>query len=316
MQRQPRTQKHPLLRPTLSDKSKNVAKARPDVNSNWYKIGRVKSLFTFPIYLGYGVRTPLCNFYYNCMVGQSSNFTYRNNMFIVYNYKTNNVIYAKDNRMILNLHVKYLRELKIVIACELKSAEIIDIEDIIRNYTTFKCNYIYNRSLSQITCTDCGDKIAKWISKTINDENARIGYIVVNSSDQMPLWDQMLQLNVGQIDESDTVRLQHRYVYSLLSQPPIRSHITNLLHVGLRAKLVRPNIIVATSYLQELIEWKWIMIGNTVLKNSKVLKRSERNIDWQNIQIRELLTLLPIQCEVFFPGQVQVGDDVYVKMID
>lgn len=44
----------------------------------WHKVGEVKKLYTYPIFNGFGVYTPKCNFSNIGMVGKFADDIYRN----------------------------------------------------------------------------------------------------------------------------------------------------------------------------------------------------------------------------------------------
>lgn len=37
------------------------------------------------------------------------------------------------------------------------------------------------------------------------------------------------------------------------------------------------------------------------------------NIDWQNMPVDMMTQMMPLHCELFLPGKIEVGDSVYVK---
>ncbi|XP_011137039.1 uncharacterized protein LOC105181755 isoform X2 [Harpegnathos saltator] len=248
-------------------------------------------------------------------------------MFVVYNCRTNRIIRATDNRLVIGLKVTNLDNSKMLLNFYEKSSIIINLNEIYWDKIVMctTCTFCHKRHVEMLCC-DCGPEAAEWISECLKDKDACLAFHMYNKfKENVPVWKIFRELRSAHRDEKfyniELDESNFEYIkqcsnpvshYKLMPRP-YQQWIPYMLW---NKDQTVPNIMFETSPLQDSTEWDLIMIGNTVLKNINPYPKLISNIDWRNISIEMLtakLKLFPLHCNVLIPGTIEVGDKIFVK---
>ncbi|XP_011137037.1 mitochondrial amidoxime reducing component 2-like [Harpegnathos saltator] len=299
--------KYSLWPSIFSSKNRNIVQEVHD--PNWQKVGEIKKLYIYPMLDGGGVYTSKGNF--TDMSGTSKCFSYRNHMFVAYNCKTNCIIQHYDNFMIRNVSVRILDNNQVMMMHYSRPDLTINLNIVMKSRKVIKCTVsLCHKFLCQVKALDCGTQAATWISRCLNDENVRLAYTMPNAYTQVSFWK---KYNTHLSDRNITIPSTPLFTYSLMPFVP-RGRLSNMLIKVMQEHANKSNIIINTNDLNNFIEWEWIKIGKIILRNIHPWKRLETNLDWQSMPTDMQARLIPLQCELYLPGQIQAGDPVYVKM--
>jgi len=198
-------------------------------------------------------------------------------------------------------------------------------------------------SKEEIFSLDCGDEAAKWVSQYITDNASttgfRLGYHnaeVKNYRDLNKTHKQYTKVykDLGSFKTGLYSDLTAVHMINLSSVDELNSRIEG---EKIAAENFRPNVIIADATPWEEDNWKWIKIGDLILRNLKPTTRCTmttiNNETGERSKSREPLktlesyrkmkdikghkleaesTIMGINLGVHQEGSVNVGDNVYV----
>ncbi|XP_032689264.1 uncharacterized protein LOC116852743 [Odontomachus brunneus] len=323
MYRLSKSLKYPLLRQQTHDK-KDVASKDLD----WHKVGEVKAIYTYPMFEGRRVYTPICIISELGMFGIAFKknvhdfFRYRNEMFAAYNCKTNCIIKAIDNIKIRDIEATYLDNANVKISF-FSSFITVNLHKILVSKVIKCITSFCHKPVVIMLCFDCGPEATEWISRCLGDKDARLAYHALEKpKPKTPYWKLCQRLHSAQQDEKFYgAELDERF-YERPSFTPILDYkLSPLLNYDLLSKpltsavqpqKLRSNIIIKVDKFDDLSGWKWIMIGSTILKYPKYLPRRQK-FDLETTPIELLVKFIPLHCELLLSGIMKVGEDVFVK---
>ncbi|XP_032689281.1 uncharacterized protein LOC116852754 [Odontomachus brunneus] len=309
----PQLPKHPLLRPTLSSKSKNAVATRYDL-LNWCQVGKIEKLHVYPLLAGHEIYCPKCSFTETGMTGMFNDTKYSSHMFVIYDCKTNYIIH--NNAMIANMSIKYLGKYKVRIRSYYERDLIIETNKVIITGEKVTCTTSFcQKVVTEIKCKDCGPEAATWISKCIKDDDARLActMTIYDNYSKTSSQKKYQQLPSWQSDNRNITTPSASSPFYTLIPCPLRNQFNFNVIRAIERRIFKPHIYVKTSHIHDIHEWNWIMIGNVILRNIKQLPRSRRKINWQEMPVQKFRRFLPLQYELTIPGQADVGDYVYIK---
>ncbi|EFN86071.1 MOSC domain-containing protein 1, mitochondrial [Harpegnathos saltator] len=190
-------------------------------------------------------------------------------MFVIYDDSTKCTIQDKKDPRLNSLEMIPMTEYKIKLAGEGMPDLVLDIM-VIQNISTriSALTSSHDKFLIGLNCIDCGTKAAAWISRYLQNSNARLGYNIPQNKSLEPFEYKYNFLKENNVDI--TVPYENFPSCQLLSENSL-SYVNSRLNHSVHTNDFQANIVFApfhdTSFTE--FKWEWINIGNAIMKNVK-----------------------------------------------
>ncbi|XP_025156643.1 uncharacterized protein LOC105181750 isoform X2 [Harpegnathos saltator] len=309
----------------------------------WVKVGRVWSIIAQPV-MWFSEKT-LAKTVFGFFGPYTDDYKCKphNNIIFVYDDDTKCVVTKCNSE--LNIFYKETNvENKVILQTALNQL-LLDVDDIMRSNPYIKCYSSFSEKFRvSISGIDCGPEAAKWISRALGKENIRLAFTVYHPNLlRRKFWESIKNkfINTGSCDERDiTVFNKHlnyfgTAIYTYINTylpfsdlPPYSLISINCLNTlqsqcakdkfSMNSMIHNPNIVIKTTdYSFHENEYEWIKIGKDVIMRN--INPFPFNKDDSTFYIRDMpldmkAKLLPIHCELYQSGPVNIDDDVCVHV--
>ncbi|XP_032689266.1 mitochondrial amidoxime-reducing component 1-like [Odontomachus brunneus] len=188
--------------------------------------------------------------------------------------------------------------------------------DTIQNNPLIECTTSFsNKFLVKVMGRDCGERVSNWISRLCNKRGLRLA-LTVHTPPTMrkTFWESVRKAYKAKRDETSIMLsfsdmptykmcIYQSYMKIHKHTYPIRDFIE-----------FTPNIIVLARWLHLEDKWEWIKIGKAIIRNVNPWPRFNLKISPRYWPTDMKSDLLLIHCELYQPGEVKVGDDIWVHI--
>ncbi|XP_025160837.1 mitochondrial amidoxime-reducing component 1-like isoform X2 [Harpegnathos saltator] len=247
----------------------------PDLQDpKWILIGKVTNLHAYPLISGKEYAVDECKVNYKEMNMFEESIQMKcDRSFVVFDNLTKYIITSKTIPTLSEVSLSFehnhliLQAAKMPTLCtELNQSAIV------------KCDYWCSTKMitvPRLICIDCGDEAAKWLSRFLKekDDGVRLGYITNSLYLMSTFWHTWAR-------DCIIYRKSLRNEYNL---DPFVNILNSILISTVQYEKMSekfetygqdmkycPNIIISTSNLYIGKIWKWIKIGNVIIKNSSL----------------------------------------------
>ncbi|XP_011141813.1 mitochondrial amidoxime-reducing component 1-like [Harpegnathos saltator] len=285
-------------------------------NLIWVKVGKVSNMYIYPLAAGKQHVTDECYITsWNINMFKEGQLIKGDRLFLVYEIGTNYVITTRMAPALRKLELSIVGQ-HIILKSEGKTTLHINFDHRNIVYCKFWCCEKL-QTYPKIICTDCGDAAAQWLSRFIYGRNygLRLGYVLYNNSVMKTFWPHLLSdftLDTKSWPDRHNMNPFHYLLYSILiSQTPYEDMIETL-DKSMSSMISCPSMVISASnhYMGKI--WKWIKIGEVVIKNIEPLSIWPRN---KELHKHIKLFGLGFNCELYIPGYVKLNDNVYVHFL-
>ncbi|XP_032679100.1 uncharacterized protein LOC116847811 isoform X2 [Odontomachus brunneus] len=286
----------------------------------WVKIGKVASLHVYPLISGKAYVVDECH-----MTSEKIKMYKKGKLikwdrsFVVYDV-INKYIITTGNFPQLNKVCVSVNKNDIIL-------ETIGMPTIcvkFKNRKIIRCNFWSNKELqllAKITCIDCGDEAARWLSSFLCGLNVglRLGYSIDAALIMNIYWQHWLRNCIlHQKAESHTFSLNPfvNVLHSIMISSESYDDMSKTLNIYKPNEMICPNIIISASNLYKEKVWEWIKIGNVIIKNIQPLVVWPRRIIKNEVCELQKMRLFGfgVNCKVYLPGCIKLDDDVYLHI--
>ncbi|XP_032689274.1 mitochondrial amidoxime reducing component 2-like [Odontomachus brunneus] len=303
----------------LDNRYKSLSKELADCTKKWVHVGTVKNVYVYPVLAGKAMDLPFCRFDLPGPSVVKNNCEIHNNMFIIYNRKTKRVYNVQNDPVMHTLEIIPVSKYTVLLtATEMHNVLVLDLVRIQRSSQIVPYFELYNlNSLIDLRCLDCGEEAAEWITKCLDKPDMRLGFNKPGSMMTELFWNQFGQLYTLNGHDRESIicyaELPKCSVISRTSYNTINEKMPHFIHM----QKFLPNIVVAPVKSPSFseIKWEWIKIGNTIIKHTKPWGRYI-NIEPKDLPIELVIDLMRLTCNVYLPGDTQIGNTVYIRAHD
>ncbi|KAL3284232.1 hypothetical protein HHI36_018395 [Cryptolaemus montrouzieri] len=309
-----------LFRKKLNDK----------IPTEWKKIGKIKTLFVFPLKSGHFLEVDVaeCSKVGLKTMKTSKNLQLRDRSFAVYGEKDLTIKNGTTIPSLVTIRISIHDENHITLDAPQMETLYVRIPYRRDDNKTF----IKTELRDTMETIDCGDEAARWLSQKIKqaDSGYRLGYYHANE----PIWETRYSKKPYYYIFPDSISGLYSFLTSILlvNQASVNDLNDRAPVEDFPAVIFRPNIVVDGPEPYDEDNWKWIKIGeDVILKNIKNCTRCvSTTIDPDN-GIRypereplrtlskyrlnkgpEKAPLMGIHLEVKKTGLIKIGDPILI----
>ncbi|XP_032679078.1 mitochondrial amidoxime reducing component 2-like [Odontomachus brunneus] len=307
------------LIPKKDVKSEEWKPNKEDSFPTWHKVGKVKSMFVYPLLKGVAESVTSCGIYCNQICGYKNKFPVLNHMFVVYDEVTN-VIYTKNEiPKFKTFTVSFLDKNAVALKGHSNSIVLI-LQHIMADGNIKTCMTSFsNKFLVFVQVLDCGDAIAEWLRNYTNNNHLRLGYIFNLELQNTKLEETTNQFKKWNMDNKSYKDFMMPFEcvppLTLISSETFDEIVRTCSHEQLQQ--LSPNIVISSTDEKPFNEKKWqkIRIGDHVIVNNinniNLKDRPISQINLKDTPIDMKWELVLLHCEVLFSGIVEKGDEVF-----
>lgn len=306
----------------------------------WIKIGEIKELFYYPLKSGRGKNLNNCEFTnFGIAVNDNDKLTLKDRMFLVYNEENGKFITGRNHPTLILVSLSAVDSKSVKLeAVGMKSLTFELLPEYKKINDNIECSMWWGE---KVKCIDCGDAPAEWISKflTGTDSGLRIGLAPSQRYRDLSNgpWQRFTKV-YHTLRNEDTGYFSDLTSYMLMSESSL-NELNNRLENPTLSLQYRPNIVVSGSQAFDEDNWEWIKIGDdVVIRNVKpcprckmikinpetadvnqkepfeTLQSFRSQTDKNKIQVDGKAPVLGIYCGLYSPGNVKIGDNVFIHL--
>ncbi|KAF7987758.1 hypothetical protein HCN44_003621 [Aphidius gifuensis] len=305
----------------------------------WIKVGEIKELFYYPLKSGRGKNLNNCEFTdFGIAVNDDGKLTLKDRMFLVYNEENGKFITGRNHPTLILVSLSAVDNKRVKLeAVGMQSLTFELLPENSKNIDeNIECSMWWGE---KVKCIDCGDAPAEWISRflTGTDSGLRIGLAPSERCRDLSNgpWERFTKV-YDTLRNEDTGYFSDLTSYMLMTESSLDELNSRLENPTLSLQY-RPNIVVSGTEAFDEDEWEWIKIGDdVVIRNVKpcprckmikinpetaevnpkepfeTLQSFRAQTDKNKIKVDGKAPLLGIYCGLYLPGNVKIGDDVFI----
>ncbi|XP_011141810.1 mitochondrial amidoxime-reducing component 1-like [Harpegnathos saltator] len=284
-------------------------------NLNWVHVGKVAKLHIYSLLSGKPCPADQCEITFDDMhlykKGELINWS---QSFVVYNKKTKCMVTTNNFPALREISL-WLEDIYAI----LQATGMPTLRFVLKSRGFFHC--IYSRCnefqiYPKLICTDCGDEAAEWLCKFLYCKNSdlRLGYSLNRVNCIRTYWqpwigDDMLCLGVMSDEHSLGPFIS---VLNSENTPQVpREDLSEALEIYDPLDMICPTIVIFAHNMYTDKIWKWIKIGDVIIKNSKsIIVQSSFKEEEVNKAIK--FFGIGVNSIVYVPGFINLNDNVYV----
>ncbi|XP_011137044.1 mitochondrial amidoxime reducing component 2-like [Harpegnathos saltator] len=302
----------------LSNRYQSLSTELADCTKKWVQVGRVRNMCLYPMFAGKAMDLPVCQFDLCGLSAINNNCQIQNHMFIIYNQKTKHKYEETCNPVLSTLEIIPMSNHIMLLKASGMHELILDLMKIQESFQIIPYYESLNhKHLVELRCLDCGKEAAEWVSRCLDKPDLRLGFNKPGSMMRELYWNQFGQLySLNGKDRESMVCYAELPNCTLVSE---RSHtiINEKLSQFIHMRQFIPNIIVTPYRSSPFFEinWEWIKIGDAVIRNINPWGRYS-DIEPKNLPIDLVIQLMTLTCNVYLPGEMRIGNTVYIRVND
>ncbi|XP_032679073.1 mitochondrial amidoxime-reducing component 1-like [Odontomachus brunneus] len=284
----------------------------------WIRVGNVTNLYMYPLVSGKACDVDECQITFDEMyMFKKGELITWDRSFVVYNKKTKCIMTIKRFPELLKVGLS-VKNNYITLETDKMPTLSVKLENI-ENNESVKCSYSCCKMYDvfpTFTCVDCGDEVAKWLCRFLDDKSSelRLGYSMsfVNPSRMYwQSWNGHESLFIGNLWNGHNLG-------PFINILPLETSSTNQIsrkkkpdtfEIEDQYGMVYPTITISASKQHLERKWEWIKIGDLIVKVTQpaIIKGSNRTFD-ENA----LLYGLGVNSKLYEAGYVKKNDDIYI----